>query len=168
MDKKSQAEQVKQNYEAFFNTIDDFLFVLDVEGKIIHVNDTVTDRLGYKEKELIGKSILIVHPKERRDEASRIVGEMLAGKTKVCPVPIITKSGKQIPVETRITNGLWDGKPALFGVTKDVSQLILSEEKFSKVFQINPSACGLSDIATQKYIEVNDAFYKLCQVPNKL
>ncbi|MHC1737080.1 MAG: PAS domain S-box protein [Ignavibacteriaceae bacterium] len=33
-----------------------------------------------------------------------------------------------------------------------------SEEKFSKVFYLNPSASGLSEFDTQKYIEVNDAF----------
>jgi PAS domain S-box-containing protein len=36
-----------------------------------------------------------------------------------------------------------------------------SEEKFSKVFHLNPSACGLTDINNGKYIEVNEAFYTL-------
>ena len=33
--------------------------------------------------------------------------------------------------------------------------------KFSKVFYLNPSACGLSDITTGKYIEVNKEFCNL-------
>ena len=147
------------NYEAFFNSIDEFLFVLDEKGNIIHVNSTVISRLGYSLKELVGQPVLMIHPQERRAEAGKIVSEMLSGKAKFCPVPIITKSGEQIPVETRITQGLWNGLPALFGVTKDVSQVRLSEEKFSKVFNINPAACGLSDLTTQKYIEVNEAFH---------
>ncbi|MBU3188403.1 diguanylate cyclase [Clostridium bowmanii] len=39
--------------------------------------------------------------------------------------------------------------------------LMESEEKFSKLFHINPSACGLSDLEDHKYIEVNEAFYDL-------
>jgi len=152
---------VDGNYEAFFNSIDDFLFVLDEQGNIIHVNNTVIDRLGYSLKELIGKSVLMIHPSERQAEAGKIVGEMLSGKAKFCPVPIISKSGKQIPVETRIAHGFWNGQPVLFGVTKDVSQIKLSEEKFSKVFHINPLACGLSDLESQKFIEVNEAFCSL-------
>jgi PAS domain S-box-containing protein len=151
----------QKNYEAFFNSVDEFLFVLDEQGNIIHVNNTVLDRLLYKEKELVGKSVLMVHPEERREEAGRIVGEMLSGKAKFCPVPIISKYGVQIPVETRITHGFWDDKPALFGVAKDISQVRLSEEKFSKVFSINPSACGISDLDNHKFIEVNEAFYSL-------
>ena len=154
-------KQTRQNYESFFNTIEDFLFVLDNKGQILHVNNTVIERLGYTEKELVGETILMVHPVERREEAGRITREMLAGKAHYCPVPIITKSGNLIPVETRVTPGIWNGAPALFGVTKDISQIKLSEEKFSKVFYLNPSACGLSDIDTGKYVEVNDAFYQI-------
>ncbi len=154
-------KQTRHNYETFFNKIEDFLFILDEHGNIIHTNDTVIDRLGYKRDELFGKSILMVHPPERRDEAGRIVAEMLSGMAKFCPVPIITKSGVQIPVETRVSNGFWDGKPAIFGVTKDISKIKLSEEKFSKLFYINPSACSLSDLDDHKYIEVNEAFYTL-------
>ncbi len=153
--------QTRQNFETFFNTIDDLLFVLDVKGNIIHSNKTVTDRLGYTQEELKGKSVLMVHPPERREEAGRIVAEMLEGKTECCPVPVQTKSGVQIPVETRVSIGIWDGKPVIFGVTKDISQLRLSEEKYAKLFLNNHSACGLDELETGKYIEVNDSFYNL-------
>jgi PAS domain S-box-containing protein len=149
------------NYETFFNTINEFLFVLDEKGNIIHTNSTVIDRLGYTRDELYGKSVFMVHPKERHEEVGRIVGEMLKGITEFCPVPLITKSGIQIPVETRVSPGFWNGEPVIFGVTKDISRIKLSEEKFSKLFHINPSACGLSDLDNHKYIEVNEAFCTL-------
>ena len=153
--------QTRQNYETFFNTIDEFLFVLDEQGNIIHTNSTVINRLGYTAAELAGMPVLMVHPPERRDEAGRIVMEMLQGLAEYCPVPLMTKSGSQIPVETRVNAGFWDGKPVIFGVTKDISAIRFSEEKFSKVFFLNPSACGLSDLVDHTYVEVNEAFYTL-------
>jgi PAS domain S-box-containing protein len=153
--------QKRENFEAFFNTIDEFLFVLDAQGNIIHTNSTVLERLGYTMDELAGKSVLMVHPEGRREEAGAIVAAMLAGKAGFCPVPIVTKSGRQIPVETRVSPGTWDGQPAIFGVTKDISRVQLSEEKFSKLFNLNPSACGLSDLVTGNYVEVNQAFTRL-------
>jgi PAS domain S-box-containing protein len=158
---KELVQQTRHNYETFFNTVDDFLWVLDLQGNIIFTNGTVIERLEYSQEELSGKSILMVHPAERRSEAGRIVGEMLIGKTSHCPVPIVTKSGIQIPVETRVSYGSWDGNPVIYGVSKDISKIKLSEEKFSKVFYLNPSACGLSDLSDSKYIEVNDAFCAL-------
>jgi len=103
----------------------------------------------------------MVHPPERREEAGRIVGEILEGKTEYCPVPVITKEGIQIPVETRVSHGFWDGRPVIFGITKDISQVRLSEEKYAKLFYNNHSACGLSEFETGRYFEVNDAFYNL-------
>ena len=80
------------------------------------------------------ETFLMVHPVDRREEAGQIIREMLSGKAQFCPVLIITKSGDQIPVETRVTRGMWNEEPALFGVTKDISQIKLLVEKFSKVF----------------------------------
>lgn len=154
-------KRTHQNYETFFHTIDDFLFVLDDKGNIIYTNNTVSKRLGYTPEELVGISVLMMHPPERREEAARTVGEMLDGITESCPIPLITKSGIQIPVETRIFHGIWNDNPAIFGISKDISKIKLSEEKFAKVFYLNPSTCGLSDLDTGEYIEVNDQFYSL-------
>ncbi len=150
-------EQTRKNYETFFNTIDDFLFVLDEQGNIIHTNTTVTNRLGYTAEELLGMSVLMVHPENRRQEAGRIVGEMLAGTADFCPVPLVTKAGNPISVETRVKQGYWNGKAVVFGVTKDVSKIKLSEEKFSKAFQSNSTLMAISTF-DDVFIDVNDTF----------
>ena len=153
--------QTRYNYETFFNTIDEFLFVLDERWNIIHSNITAINRLGYPKDNLYGKSILELHPIERQDEASSIINDILNGKAVYCPVPIVSSSGLEISVETRVSHGFWDENPVIFVVSKDISQIILSEEKFSKVFYINPSACGITDLITGKYVEVNEAFYTM-------
>ena len=112
----------KQNFQLLFNTIDDFLFILDAEGKIVTTNPVVKKRLGFTEEELRQMHLLGVHPPERRDEAGFIVGEMLAGRAAYCPVPLCTKDGELIPVETRVILGEWDAKPALFGISRDMTE----------------------------------------------
>ena len=151
-------EQTRQNYETFFNTIDDFLWVLDETGNIIHVNSTVSNRLEYSAEELMGKSVLLVHPAARRDEAGRIVGEMLAGTADFCPVPIVSKSGRQISVETRVKRGFWNNQSVIFGVSKDISQIELSEQKFSKAFQANSVMMSLAEFETGYFFDINSEF----------
>jgi len=155
--------QTRRNYEAFFNTINEFLFVLDEQGCILHTNETVTSRLGYTKDEMLSHSVLIVHPPERREEAGCIVQGMLAGTIDFCPVPLMTKDGQLIPVETRVTKGQWDGRPVLFGVSKDISKLKLSEEKFSLAFHSNANPMVLSTKTDGKFIEVNEAFQKMLE-----
>lgn len=113
--------QTRRNNEAFFNSINEFLIVLDDNGYILNINETVVRRLGFTKEELLGQSVVMMHPPERREEASGIVQEMLAGTTDFCWVPVMTRDGRLIPVETRITRGEWDGRPALFGSSKEIS-----------------------------------------------
>ncbi|MBI9037410.1 MAG: PAS domain S-box protein [Bacteroidales bacterium] len=154
-----QIRKIEENLKNFFNSNFDFLWVLDETGNIITINDTVKQRLGYNENELIGKSILFVYPEEYRDNAAKIITAMLKGKQNSCPIPIMAKDGSKISVETYIAKGAWNGKPAFFGTSKDISALKLSEEKFAKAFHCGPAIKGLSDILTGEYYEVNQTFY---------
>jgi PAS domain S-box-containing protein len=153
-------DQERSNFESFFNTIDEFLWVLDGSGNIIYANQTVYDRLGYTPEELFGTSVLMVHPSERREEAGNIVGEMLAGRQEFCPVPLVTKTGEQIPVETRVKTGFWNGQEVIYGTSKDMSVIKLSEEKFSKAFQSNASLMAISTFTEGMYIDVNETFLR--------
>ncbi|MEI7491518.1 MAG: PAS domain S-box protein [Bacteroidota bacterium] len=117
----------KQNFQALFDTLDDFMFILDAGGNIIRTNPVVNNRLGYKADELLGVNVLQVHPPERREEAGFIVGEMLAGRALFCPVPLITKDGTRIPVETRVVMGKWDDEDVLFGISRDISERMKAE-----------------------------------------
>jgi len=160
MNKRNESllEISRQNFKTFFNTIDDFLWVLDENGRIIHINNTVVDRLGYSPEELDAKSVLMVHPENRREEAGKIVTEMLQGKSTFCPVPLVTKDGRHIPVETRVKYGLWNGLPTIFGVSKDISKIQLSEQKFSTAFQSSSALMAISDYYTGIYVDVNNTF----------
>lgn len=148
----------RKNLQTFFDTISDFLWVLDTSGNILSCNHTVIERLGYGEEELAGTSVLMVHPPERREEAFRIVQQMLKGEAENCPIPLYTKDGRYIPVETYIREGEWNGQTALFGWSKDISRLKLSEEKFSKTFHLTKIISGISDLETGRYTEVNEEF----------
>jgi len=151
-------EESEQNFHAFFDTIDYLLFVLDAQGIILRVNTAVCRSLEYHENDLIGMNVLELHPRERREEAAAIVAAMAAGRTDACPVPLVTQSGRIIPVETRVFKGSWSGQPVLFGITKDISALQASEEKFAKVFYTNPTPMALSELDNGRFIDVNDAF----------
>ena len=148
------------NLRAYFDLNSDFVMILNEQGEIIEVNNVVKERLGYSDEDIIGKHVLMMHPSHVREEAAQIVQSMIDNKTRSCPLPILTKNGKQILVETSVTKGVWDGKPALFGISKDISEKVFSEEKFEKIFQNIPTIATLTDLTTGKYTEVNRAFYE--------
>jgi len=109
-------------YTNFFDLIYDFVFILDSEGKIIKVNKAFIERIGFSMEELLNKSVLVVHPPERRDEAASIVEKMLKGEADLCDVPILTKDGRLIPVETKITRGKIQDKDVILGISRDITE----------------------------------------------
>ena len=121
--------QSQRNLEALFNTIGDFVFIFDLQGCIIHINNTVLNRLGYQADELIGQSVLMVHPTSRHQEAQTILAHFVAGKTELCPLPLLAKQGHEIPVETHMVHGEWNGNPVIFGMSRDISERLQIEQQ---------------------------------------
>ncbi|NHQ59769.1 PAS domain S-box protein [Chlorobium sp. BLA1] len=124
---EKEIEAAKINLESLFNTVEDFLFIVNMEGKVIHTNDYVRNRLGYTAEELHNLHVLSFHPQDQQAEAKANIEGMLAGTEVSCLVPLITKSGTRIPVETKVTPGIWNSQPVLFGMSRDVSERMRSE-----------------------------------------
>ncbi len=112
----------QQSWQALFDSLQDFLFVLAQDGTMLRVNQLVIQRLGYREEELLGQPVLMVHPPELHAEALTIIADMMAGRRAVCPLSLMTKSGERFPVETKVIRGRWGNQEVLFGVSRDVSE----------------------------------------------
>lgn len=150
------SQDFNSNLRAFFDLSGDMFWVLDLQGNIIETN--AHQYLGYQKEELLGHSVLIVHPPELHQRAMEIVMAMLEGRKSVCPLPLIKKDGTRIPVETRATLGAWNGQKAIFASSRDMSTLMLSEEKFSKAFHESPALMAISTITEGQFIDVNTSF----------
>ncbi|NTV05832.1 MAG: PAS domain S-box protein [Chlorobiaceae bacterium] len=146
--------EAKSNLESLFDTIDDLLFIIDNSGKIIHTNAAVTKKLGYSAETLRNKHVLHIHPEEQWDIAKNNIEDILAGNKGSSLIPLKTNSGSLIPVETKITRGIWNNKPVLFGISRDFSERILSEKtlresekRFRELTELLPLALFETDLS---------------------
>ena len=103
--------ETQTNLQSLFDSMDDFAFVLDYDGRILHVNRLVRERLGYSAEELRDMPMSNLHPADRQDESLEILVEVLmASKTVVSTVPLVTRAGTSIPVETTWTRSRWSNR----------------------------------------------------------
>jgi PAS domain S-box-containing protein len=144
------------DYQNFFDSLELLLFVISPEGEIIYCNNTAYERLGYSRNELIGQPVVNIHPPEQRMSAAMLIEDMLAGRADFCPIPIQCKDGSLIPVNTRVSLGSWQGKPALFGVTKDITDIKIIDEKFKTIYHAVPDMIALLDL-NYKILSINQA-----------
>jgi PAS domain S-box-containing protein len=153
-------QESEANFRAFFETIGDLIVVATPQGRILFVNRAFERKLGYTADERSGMHLLDVHPADRRHEAEEIFAAMFRGERESCPLPLATRSGALLPVETRVWFGKWNGTDCVFGVSKDLSAEQDAQQRFERLFRNNPTLMALSTLPDRRFSDVNDAFLK--------
>ena len=148
--------QYRDSFYLLFNQIEDCLFIFDQSGGIIKANESALDKLEYTLDEIKSLNLEGLHPLARRREVQEIVKGILSGDISEWSIPLCTKSEKQIPAETRVFKGTWEGSEVLYGISKDVSPIKKAEDRLAKALQCKSSMAALSRVDTGEYIEVND------------
>ncbi|MDE2441280.1 MAG: EAL domain-containing protein [Betaproteobacteria bacterium] len=160
---QEESRRLQQNLSGIFDTLTDFIFILDVDGSILHYNRAVAETLAYGSNILKGKPIVAVHPENLRQLAEETMADLIADRRLSCPLPILRANGEQIMVEIRIANGYWDDKPALIAIAQDISERLQAEERqrlAASVFDNAHEGIMITDHAG-KIVEVNSTFTEL-------
>ncbi|HEX2906914.1 MAG TPA: PAS domain S-box protein, partial [Phototrophicaceae bacterium] len=114
--------QSQGNLQTLFDTLDDFLLILDLTGRIIEVNPVLTRRLGYTAAELRQMTVLDIHSPKQQAAVAAWMLDLLAGRANRCSVSLYTHSGDLIPVETQAIQGRWNNQPVFFSISRDITE----------------------------------------------
>lgn len=153
--------QVKQNFNNFFNMVHDLLLVIDLDGKILNVNRATLEKLNYSKEEVTGGSLLTLYDESNIEEARQYIENLIDGQYRSTNIPYFTREGQELPIETYASKGLWDGEDAIFITSKDISELKKSEEKFSKAFNNTEVSITISSLETGEFLEANNSFLNM-------
>jgi PAS domain S-box-containing protein len=156
----AELRESEANFRLFVETVDDLIVVASTTGRLIYANPAVSRRLGYSPEMLTSMHVLDLHSAAQRAEAEGIFGEMLAGARDACPLPLQTRDGTSIPVQTRIWRGQWNGQDCIYGVCKDLSLQESALQKFDRLFHSNPGLMAVSNLPDRRFTDVNDAFLR--------
>ena len=148
----------ENNLRNLVETTSDMIVVASIEGRVLFTNGHFERRLGYGRDDLAAMHLLDLHPPELRREAEEIFAAMLRGERDTCPLPVMTRQGMVLPVETRAWAGKWGGQECVFGFIKDLSAEQEAQQRFEKLFRHNPAPMALSTLLDRALIDVNDAF----------
>jgi PAS domain S-box-containing protein len=157
--------QSEANFRALIETIDDIIVIGDRSGCLLYANPATTATLGYSQAELRGMGILDLHADFARAEAAGILGDMMSGKRATCPLPLQSRSGTIVPVETRIWHGRWNDTDCIFGISKDLSKEQEALQKFDRLFHMNPAPMAVSTVPGNVFIDINEAFERVMGYP---
>ncbi|MCC7386947.1 MAG: PAS domain S-box protein [Deltaproteobacteria bacterium] len=140
-----------------------------VDGRSLAVNDAYCRLTGWQRDEVIGHTAadlcLFVDPAQREPwfkillEGGDVSAQLASIRTKTGEMREVLASLKRVP--------LADAALAMVIATDVTAQrrlgvdLRLSEERFSKAFQVSPAGMVITDIATGTFLDVNEAFLRM-------
>jgi PAS domain S-box-containing protein len=136
--RKKMEEALKQSDERnrmLLGSLQEGLFVIQ-EGKFSFLNDAIVKIVGYSVEELLGKDFLTVIAPESKEEVlnnyiKRIKGEMAASSYEAL---LLGKDGEtRIPIILSVTLSEYNGKAAIIGTAKDITDLKKTEKQLLKI-----------------------------------
>ncbi|WP_292486177.1 PAS domain S-box protein [Methanohalobium sp.] len=164
---KDDLQRKIDEYNCLFNNMEEALFVDDLEGNILDVNETAVKRLGYTRQELLSMHVKDID--ELYDDygvKNKILNIPENGKQRFKSVHV-TNNGDKIPVEINSTLINYGGKTAVLSVARDITESKNTEkliqrkiEEQNALLSSTPAYVFLKDNELN-YLTANDAFYKL-------
>ncbi|NPE28110.1 PAS domain S-box protein [Methanococcoides sp. SA1] len=150
-------------YETVFNSVNDGILIITLDGRFLEVNQITCDDLGYQRHELLQMTVMDITPPEFREIArENVIGKMKQGGGIVETISIC-KDGSLAPIELNIHPIEYNGTPAILAVARNITErkkaenkLKESEEKFRTIFENANDAIYLTDLNGQ-FLEVNQA-----------
>ena len=121
----------ERELQTLFDSLQDIIFVLNSDGRILRVNKAAEERLGYEHRDLLGKSGSQLNPPNERHDFSELI-EMATTKGEMLWTGYLqAKDGTKMPVETNVAPGRWGDQDVIFGICRDVSERKVAEEKLN-------------------------------------
>jgi PAS domain S-box-containing protein len=119
-------EALKESEKNFREMIDhatDAIMVDDFEGNIMVVNKQQALRTGYSKEEILSMNIMDLFPysfgfKDTNERRERLV----SGEPVIFEHIVQGKDGSKLDVEVKLAKTTWNGKPAIFSISRDITQ----------------------------------------------
>ncbi|WP_457576125.1 hybrid sensor histidine kinase/response regulator [Desulfomarina sp.] len=162
---KQSLQKFEKRTVLFQNLIEygvDAIFCGDSAGNIIYANQRAATLTGYSNSELLSMRMSQLFSPEERQRAPLKYDRLRQGKTVITERLLTRGNGTTVPIEMN-SRMMPDGTYHSF--FRDISErkeadkaLRVSEEKFSRVFQLSPDVIVLSRLEDGLYLEVNRGF----------
>jgi PAS domain S-box-containing protein len=140
---RREADETRARLAAIVESSDDAIISKNLEGVILSWNAGATRIFEYTAEEAVGRSIMLIIPRERWDEEPHILGRMRRGeRLEHFETVRMTKSGKKIDVSLTISP-VRNSKGQVIGVSK-IARDITARKQVEEALQESQRQLGLA------------------------
>lgn len=167
-------KESEEQITTIFKNAPDGVITINEKGIVLTWNPQAETLFGWKEQEVLGKTLTeIIIPERYRERHEKGMQQFLkTGDGPVLNKPIevsaLKKNANEFPIELKISASKTNDHHIFIGFIRDISERKKSEEllkksndRFLKIFDSNPIGMTLSEIKTNKITYVNKLFCTL-------
>lgn len=153
---EEELEQSKRHFQALFEVMVDPLVIVDMNGSILELSQSVEELLEFPKEELVGKNFLETDAVTVESKAvlSKNLEKLKRG-LQIDPHPIeaVTKGGRKLLYELNTARIIYKGEPAILAIFRNITEqrkaeekLRASEERFRYFLENAPEAIWVQDV----------------------
>ena len=160
-------EKTNQNLKDLFDNSNDLITIFKPTGEIRFANETVKNKLGYTEDEIIDLKFLeVVHEDHRKNALQNILKITAGSQMERFETVLISKSGKNIYVTGKLTSVFENNEAVEYRcVFYDISERIRAESAQSLYYQIANITITENDLE-HLYQSIYDQLSQMLMVKN--
>ena len=123
----------EKQYRTLFNGAADAIFIHDLDGYFLQVNEMACERLGYSQEELLRMAPKDIAAPEDAQQTSERINQIRQKGHLVFETEQVTRDGKIIPAEVSSRLIEYAGKQALLSIARDITERKQAEEEHNKL-----------------------------------
>ena len=133
-------EESERNYRIITESVNDIIFSLDLQGKIVYLNGRAESILGYHLSEMLGRPFSDFVSDEDREQGRGFLDWLSDRGKYALPVEVVmvAKSGVELTMECEaVPLHKLDGEGRIYGVARDVTERNQLEEKVQRAEKLS-------------------------------
>lgn len=122
--------QSEESYRGLFDALSELVYIQDLDGRFLNVNQAVVRAYGYSREELIGQAPALLADPERVDvdDTMERFRRAVAGEPQRFEWCGRRKDGSVFPKEVVVTRSTYFGREAVIAVSRDITERKRAEE----------------------------------------
>ena len=156
----------ENRYRTLFHAAADAVFINDLEGRLLEVNEQACRLLGYDRDALLHLTVQDFSTPEHVARRPERLEQLRATGHLLFETELVARDGRHIPTECSSRLMELQGQPAVLSIARDITArqeaeqaLRTKEQKLQSIFSAAPVGIGMS--VNQNILEVND---HICQL----
>ena len=123
-EKNVELKEGEESYKGLFNAIRHAIYIQDLDGTFLAVNNGAEEMYGYKNEEFVGKNPLFVSAEGKNDleDLGRRIRAAIDGRPQRFEFWGRRKNGEEFPKDLSIVRGKYFGQDVLIAIASDITK----------------------------------------------